>query len=90
MITMPSRKTKSCPTWCDVSHDTPPLEGYDPCHVAHVLDVHLSDGWVVVSVEKVGYAPASVWVELPGSLTPQEALTVAAAMNRAAGIAQSS
>jgi hypothetical protein len=86
----PSAEAMTCPTWCDTTHGMPLLEGFDPCHFAHVLDVELGDGLAVVTVEKTGDAPASIWVEVPGALTPQDALTVANAMRRAAGIAQGS
>jgi hypothetical protein len=82
-------KTKTCPTWCDWPHHGNDLE--DPAAIGHshtVLGDATGDAFACVALEVIDAAPPKVFVEIPDyTLTPDEALRVAAAMIEAVRLA---
>ena len=83
-------KTKTCPTWCDWQHhgnqfDTEGEGG----HSHTVLGDATGDHFACVALEIIGDEPPKVFVEIPDdmTLTPDEALRVAAAITEAVRLA---
>ena len=81
-------KTKTCPSWCDWQHhgNDSDTEG---AHAHTVLGIKTGDDFAGVILETIGGEPPKVFVEVHGdmTLTPDEALRVAAAMIEAVRLA---